>query len=198
MSLDRRLRDELDVLASAVEPDVEANLQASLHRARSRSRRRGAAMVLAFAAVVVAVVVIGPAMLRVLQSGPSQLGSEASPTAIERLSDRYTATVESDDPEIQRYAMSGEWTIEFRDDGLLGVTAPAQFSGTRTGYTFEVTADQLRTDLLSTDVCSGLLPGTYRWELVAETLTLTALDDACAGRAALLGGASWRSAPEGE
>jgi len=191
VSLDRRVRDELDALASSIQPDVEANLQASLRRVSSRSRRRGAAMVLAFAAVVVTVVVIGPGMFQAFRSNPIQPGGVASP-AIERLSGRYTATVASDDAEILRQAMNGEWTIEFGDDGILGVSAPADFTGTRTGYSFEITGDQLRTDLFSADVCSGLIPGVYGWELADGVLTLTVLEDACAGRTALLT-AEWRS-----
>ncbi len=191
MSLDRRVRDELEALASSIQPDVEANLQASLRRASSRSRRRGAAMVLAFAAVVVTVVVIGPGMLQAFRSNPIQPGGVASP-AIERLSGPYTVTVASDDAEILRQAMNGEWTVEFGDDGILGIAAPADFTGTRTGYSFEITGDQLRTDLFSADVCTGLIPGVYAWELTDGVLTLTVLEDACAGRTALLT-AEWRS-----
>ena len=193
MPLDRRLREDLDRLASAIEPDVESHLQASLNRARRRSRRRGVASALVFAAVVLGIVMIGPAVLETLRDGPSLVGSTSSPAELEPLRGRYTTTVASDDAAVQEHAMNGEWTIEYGDEGILDVTAPAAFSGTRTGYSFEVTGNQLRTDLFSADVCSGLLPGSYRWQLVDATLTLAVLDDACPGRAALLSEAPWRS-----
>lgn len=198
MPLDRRLREDLDRLASAIEPDVESHLQTSLSRARTRSRRHGATSALVFAAVVLGIVVIGPAVLEALRNGPSLVGTDSSPAVLEPLRGRYAATVASDDAAVQEHAMNGDWTIEFGDEGILGVTAPAAFSGTRTGYSFEVTGDRLRTDLFSADVCTGLLPGSYRWQLVDATLTLAVVEDACPGRVALLSEGPWRSRSAGE
>ena len=193
MSFDRRLRDTLDRIAAQVEPDVEARLQASGHAARQRSRRRGAAAVLAFAAVVLGVVFIGPAAWETLRNPGWGVGSDGSPTPEEGLSGRYSTIIASDDAELLEHQMNGDWAIEFRDDGLLGVQAPSQFAGTRTGYSFELSADELRTDLFSADVCSGLVPGTYRWELVGDVVTFTVVEDACPGRAALLTTEAWRA-----
>jgi hypothetical protein len=194
MSLDRRLRDNLDRIAAQIEPDVEARLQASVHAARQRSRRRRATAVLAFAAVVLGIVFIGPAAWDTLRNSGLGVGSDGSPAPEEDLSGRYSTIIASDDAELLEHQMNGDWTIEFRNDGILGVAAPSQFVGTRTGYSFELTADQLRTDLFSADVCSGLVPGTYRWELVGDVVTFTVVEDPCTGRAALLTMEAWRAA----
>jgi len=107
-------------------------------------------------------------------------------------------TLASDDAAVREHAMNGEWTIGFGEDGILDVTAPADFSGTRTGYSFQLTDSQLRTDLFSADVCTGLLPGTYRWQVIDRSLTLTVDEDPCRGRVALLTGGSWRATDGGQ
>lgn len=193
MSLDRRLRDNLDRIAAQIEPDVEARLRASMHTAQQRSRRRRAAAVVAFAVVVLGIVFIGPAAWETLRGPGLGVGSGGSPAPEEGLSGRYSTIIASDDAEVLERQMSGDWTIEFGDDGILGVEAPSQFAGTRTGYSFELSADQLRTDLFSADVCSGLVPGTYRWELLGDVVTFTVLEDSCTGRAALLTTEAWRA-----
>ena len=194
MSLDRRLRDDLDRLAARVQPDVEARLLASVHEARQRTRRRGAAVVLASAAVILGAAIVGPAIWEAVLDPRQGVGSDGSPAPEEGLSGRYSTLIASDDAEMLENQMNGAWTIEFEDDGILGVEAPSEFAGTRTGYSFELSADQFRTDLFSADVCSGLVPGTYRWELVGDVVTFTIVEDACTGRAALLTTEAWRAA----
>jgi hypothetical protein len=81
--------------------------------------------------------------------------------------------------------MDGEWTITFRADGLLEVSSPEAFQESRSGYSFEVSGDQFRTDLFRTDVCNDKLPGRYRWQRSGDRLTFDVLDETCPARAAL-------------
>jgi hypothetical protein len=194
MSLDRRMRDGLDRLAAEIEPDVEGRLQATLERAR-RPQLVSFAMPLAATAVVIVLValVAPPIVDRVREGFGASIGatpSPSSPTAT--LVGAYAASVAPGDPAVDEHNLSGEWTIAFETTGVLSVMAPTGFAGTRTGYVYEVTGDQLVTDLFGSDVCTTLLPGTYRWELAGDSLTFAVVDDPCAGRAALLAGQEWR------
>jgi hypothetical protein len=87
--------------------------------------------------------------------------------------------------------MMGDWTIGFGSSGILTVTAPPDFTGTSSGYSFDVAGSQFTTDLFGEDVCTTLLPGTYLWSLSSDRLTFTVVDDSCPGRVALLTSAPW-------
>jgi len=195
MPLDRRLRDGLDQLAGEIEPDVEGRLKATLdHAGRRNPVQRFLPIAVATAALIL-VAIVGPAMVNLLrgEAGPPIGASQAPSPTPSALAGAYTTSVESDDPAVQESNLAGAWTVEFEASGLLIVTSPAGFTGTRTGYSYQVTGDELRTDLFGEGVCSTLLPGRYRWERTGDTLTFSTIDEPCAGRAAFFAGQPWRA-----
>jgi hypothetical protein len=194
MSLDRRLRDGLDRLAADIEPDVEGRLRTTLERGH-RPRLVSFALPIATAtAAVLLVALVGPALLGLLRGEPGAPGGEPTPSpAAPSPIGAYAATVAAGDPAVDEHDLSGAWTIELEANGVLSVTAPSGFAGTRTGYSYAITGDRLTTDLFGSDVCSTLLPGSYTWELAGEFLRLTVVDESCAGRAALLAGQEWQA-----
>jgi hypothetical protein len=110
---------------------------------------------------------------------------------VESIAGTYRTTVAASTPDLRQHHMAGSWTVEFDPDGILNVTAPPSFTGTRSGYSFRVASGQLQTDLFSDDVCAGSSPGAYRWVRTAHTLALALIDDPCRARAALLSRTPW-------
>jgi hypothetical protein len=88
--------------------------------------------------------------------------------------------------------MVGEWTITFRSDGVLEVSSPEPFEESRSGYSFEVSGSQFRTDLFRTDVCNEKLPGRYRWQRSGNRLTFEVVEEPCPARAALFASGPWQ------
>jgi hypothetical protein len=196
MSLDRRLREGLDRLAEEIEPDIEGRLRSTLERGNRPRFVTFALPVAASAAAILLVAVVAPSLFALLHGeiGPPIGASQVpSPSALS-LVGAYTATVASGDPAVQEHNLDGAWTVEFDANASLKVTAPTGFTGTRTGYSYEVNDERLITDLFSSDVCTTLLPGTYRWARDGSTVTFTAIDEPCAGRASLLAGQPWQAA----
>jgi len=189
MPLERRLRDGMQREAANLAPDLPARLEATLRDGRRRGRRQQFRTALAFATVILGVVLLGPPVIDALRRAP--VGASPSPTAATTLTGSYATTLASTDAAVTANRMQGDWTIGFGSSGILTVTTPSSFTGTRSGYSFQVTGDQFRTDLFGADVCSTLLPGTYQWNLVSGQLTFTLVDDTCPGRVALLTSASW-------
>ena len=105
----------------------------------------------------------------------------------------YIRTLGNDDAAVRTNQMVGEWTITFRSDGVLEVSSPASFQESRSGYSFEVSGNQFRTDLFRTDVCNDKLPGRYRWQRIGNRLTVEVVDDPCPARAALFSSGPWRT-----
>jgi ferric-dicitrate binding protein FerR (iron transport regulator) len=193
MPLDRRLRDGMQRLAQDLDPDVEGRLEATLRNAHRAGRRQQVRAALVFATVILAVVLIGPPMIDALR-GVAGPGTSPSPTSFVTLRGTYMTTLNSTDAAVTSNRMAGDWTIQFGSGPIMTVTAPPDFTGTRSGYTFHVSGSQFRTDLFGEDVCSTLLPGTYQWSLIGGQLTFTLVDDSCPGRAALLTSATWNAA----
>jgi hypothetical protein len=190
MPLDRRLRDGMQHMAQDLDPDVEGRLEATLREARRAGQRRQLRAVLAFATVILAVVVVGPPLIEALRGAP-QPGASPSPASAVTLGGTYATTLVSTDVAVTSNRMLGDWTIQFGSSGILTLTTPPGYTGTHSGYTFHVTGSQFSTDLFAEDVCSTLLPGTYRWSLSSGRLTFTVVDDSCPGRVALFTSASW-------
>jgi hypothetical protein len=140
--------------------------------------------------VVAGVALGGPRLFDALQDGghpePIREPTPSEPVPGDAaLNGTYSTTLGDEDPAVQRNRMDGEWTITFRSDGLLEVASPESFQESRSGYSFEVSGDQFRTDLFRTDVCNDMLPGRYRWQRTGDRLTFEVLDETCPARAAL-------------
>lgn len=187
MSIERRLRRDLEQEAREIEVDVERNLIA----VETRTRRRGSSLLLpvfAGAAVLVAAMLIRfPATPSV--GGPSAAPSPVvTPNPFAAIAGTYRATIDAGaDPEV-----AGTWTMDLRRNGVLVLVAPASFtygSISPTGISYTIEGDRLRTDLFYNDFCPSV--GVYAWSLAGERLTLTPVTEACAIREALLATSPW-------
>ena len=58
-------------------------------------------------------------------------------------------------------SVAGRWVLEFREKGVLAVTAPPAYPGVVSGVLYAVQGAELRTDLFSQDLCSGQPLGRY-------------------------------------
>jgi hypothetical protein len=191
MPLDRRMREGMQRMAADLEPDVDGRLQETLRGARRAATRQQLRDGLGFAAAILAVVLVGPPLIEGLRSGSLGVGASPSPTPGAALTGTFATTLVSTDVAVTLNRMAGDWTIGFESSGILTVAAPPGFTGTSSGYSFDVSGSQFRTVLFGEDVCSTLLPGTYQWNLSGGRLTFTVVDDSCPGRVALLTSAAW-------
>jgi hypothetical protein len=191
MPLERRMREGMGRMAADLEPDVNGRLEATLRGARRAATRQQLRDGLGFAAAILAVVLVGPPLIEALRSGSLGVGASPSPTPGATLLGTYAATLVSTDVAVTSNRMQGDWTIGFGSSGVLTVAAPPGFTGTSSGYSFDVVGSQFRTVLFGEDICSTLLPGTYGWSLSGDRLTFTVVDDSCPGRVALLTSATW-------
>lgn len=198
MSVDRRLREGLGGITSQVNPDVDRNLHQTFRGARRRiaARRAGAAFVVG-AAIAVAILA-GPRALDALRnvqhprpaSTPIPSPTLTDPAAV---AGTYRIVLTSGQPAVRQNGMGGRWTIRLGANGVITATAPSSFTSSRSGYRFGISGDRFRTDLFSTNICSGVPPGVYRWQLSGTTLSFARIDDSCAARVALFASGPWRS-----
>ena len=191
MPLDRRIRDGMRRMAADLEPDVEGRLEATLRGSRRAATRQQLRNGLVFATAVMAVLLVGPSLYDAFRNRSPGVGVSPSSTPAASLTGTYATTLVSSDVAVTSNRMAGNWTIGFGPSQILTVTAPPDFTGTYSGYSFAIDGPLLRTDLFGEDVCTPILPGTYRWRLTGDQLTLTAVDDACPGRVGLLTSAAW-------
>jgi hypothetical protein len=191
MRLERRMREEMRRMAADLEPDIEERLEATLRGARRADTRRQLRDALASATVVLVVLLVGVPFIGALRDRSLGVGATRSPTVPLPLAGTYATTLVSTDVAVTSNRMSGDWTIRFGSDRILTVTVPTGFTGTFSGYSFEVVGSQFRTDLFGEDLCSTLLPGSYQWSLSSDRLTFAVVDDSCSGRVALLTTGAW-------
>jgi hypothetical protein len=190
MRPEQRLRTRIEREAASMAPDVAGRLEATLQEGRRRGKRQQIRTLLAFAAVILAVVLVGPPLIDALRDAP-YVGVGPSPSPPAALSGTYGTALLSTDGAVTANQMQGDWTIGFQASEILTVTTPPGFTGTYSGYSFEVAGSQITTDLFGEDVCSSLLPGVYRWTLSDNRLTFSVEDDSCPGRVALLTSSAW-------
>jgi hypothetical protein len=195
VSIDRRLRRDLERDAERIHIDVERNLGAVQARARPRGVSTwlpavGAAVVL----VAIAVRFGTPAPVAGPSVEPSPSGGIASRDAgFAAIAGTYRVSLETG---AETPSVSGTWSMRLVDDGEVALTPPATFAGASlapTGVSFSVSGDRLRTDLFYNDYCRSI--GTYTWALASDRLTLVPVDDECAIRRALLGTLPWTRLP---
>jgi hypothetical protein len=197
MSLDRRLRDELQREAARIDPDVGRGLLAV--EARARRRASGGLGSLLVAAAAVVLVAVGVQALR-STSPDTRPGGSVLPTALLSPSPRtadiagtYRATLEASDGGAEFADVAGEWTMELRPDGVMLVAPPATFregSTPQSGVAYSIDGEHFRSNLFQ-QLCNSI--GVYGWVLDGEVLTLTSVDDSCALRRVVLASTSWTS-----
>ena len=191
MPLEGRIREEMRRMAADLEPDIEERLAATLRGARRADTRRQLRDALASATVILVVLVVGVPFIGALRDRSLGVGATPSPTVPVQLAGTYATTLVSTDVAVISNRMAGAWTIGFGSNGILAVAPPPGFTGTSSGYSFNVAGSQFRTVLFGEDVCSTRLPGTYRWSISGDRLTFVVVDDSCPGRVALLTSTAW-------
>ena len=137
MSLERRLREELQREASLIEPDVERHLGA----VEARSRRRkgiGAGPLLVATAVVVAAIILrvpdprlgeapggspSPSPTASIETSPPASGAATYP----QIAGTYLTALDAADPAVKRDSLAGTWTMRLQPDGAVFLSSPASF-----------------------------------------------------------------------
>ena len=199
MSLDRRLRAELERDAGHIVPDVERNL--GIVEARSRRRDTvGASNLLLAAAIVVAALIVRVGIPASGVGGPEPSTVVASPssspsltTAYGAIAGTYTVTLDSANASVAEYRLGGTWTMRLAATGEIFLSPPASFgSGTSflSGVAFTVSGDRFRNNIFYNDYCSSV--GTYTWSLTGAQLQFAPVGDSCAIRQTLLSMLPWQ------
>jgi hypothetical protein len=204
VSLDRRLRSELDRDAGRIVTDLERNLGAVEARARRRSSI-GSSALLATAAVIVLAIVVrlgssvpsGGASPSPTMATPSPTTMAASPSpSFAAIAGTYTVSLDASNAAVAANHLAGSWTMRLVVDGEIFLSPPASFgSGTSSlsGLAFTLAADRFRSNIFYNDFCSSI--GTYTWSLSGGHLVFASVDDTCAIRRALLSTAPWQIGP---
>lgn len=188
MDEDKRLREHLARLAGEVHPDTDERLARTLAAARRRTSVRSLRTLALDAAAVIVLLVF---TLIIVTRGLPSNEPAASPPA---LTGSWTRTVDTVDPVVVNAGMPGKWVIGFPENQSLNVQAPPGFQQPRTGYSFQVTGDVMRTDLFGESVCSDIPAGSYRFEISGSQLSFTLVDDQCALRVTFFTGGAWSTA----
>jgi hypothetical protein len=194
MSLDRRLRDELQREAAKIDPDVGRGLVVVEARARRRATAGLGSLLAAAAAVVLLVVGI-----QALQSTSpdTEPGGSVPPTLLSPslgtadVAGTYRATLQASDGGTEFADVAGEWTMELMPDGVMRMAPPATFregSTAQSGVAYSIDGERFRSNLFL-ERCNSI--GVYAWILDGGVLSLTPVDDDCDLRRVVLGSAPW-------
>jgi hypothetical protein len=194
MSIDRRLREGLRASADALTPDPVVALH-TVERKTQRKRRRILAVQLAAAAAAIALVIITVPWSVTQLRGPASVAppAPASPLAGEYVVDIGESTL------TRTEGMVGRWIVRLVADGAVVFVPPDSFQGSRTGTSYQVDGDQLRTNAFVNDFCdsasAGVPVGTYRWVRTASTLRFTVVSDSCEARRLFFAAQVWERVP---
>lgn len=203
MSLDQRLRDELQRDADGIGPDVERNLGAVEARARRRTSI-GAPTFLAAAAVIAFAIVIRSQTTPLSSGGSSTAPSphaSSSPAAsgiptYDTIAGTYTLALDPADPAASAGHLGGTWTMRLLPDGEMLLSTPQTFvygSTAPSGLAFSLVGDRFRTNLFYNDYCSSV--GVYAWSRAGDRLSFAPVTETCSIRQTLLATAPWHRAP---
>ena len=206
MSLERRLREELQREASLIEPDVErdvwvcrstfATTQGNRSGATAcrdgsggrrdhpagagSSPRRGAGRS------------PSPSPTASIETSPSASGAADAL----QIAGTYLTTLDAADPAVKRDSLAGTWTMRLQPDGAVFLSSPASFVPGAVGVSgvaFSLVGDRFRTNLFYNEYCNSI--GNYVWSRAAGGLTFTSVDDTCTIRRTLLATTPWLPAP---
>jgi hypothetical protein len=197
VSIDRRLREDLERDAARVSVDVERNLGAVEGRARHRPASN---LLPALAAAAIIAVAIAVRLPSAPSTGSPTAAPSIHPTALATTDPGYAAIAGTYrvalDAVVDGADVRGTWTMELVQDGELVVSPPPTFAGPSqvpTGVSFSLAGDRFRTDLFYNDYCRSV--GTYTWSGGDGALQLVPVQDDCAIRRAVLGTTAWTELP---
>jgi hypothetical protein len=204
VSLEDRLRRDLERTAEGIVPDIERNL--GIVEARARPRPTASGPMLLFAAVVIAAAIVvrfGVTPSGVGAPSPSVAPSPAvfspvpsAPATYTAIAGTYTVTLDPSNTAAAQYKLGGTWTMRLLATGEIVLSPPASFgSGTSSlsGLAFTLSGDRFRNNIFYNDYCSSI--GTYTWSRAGAQLRFAPVADTCAIRQTLLSTSAWQGAP---
>lgn len=183
MSTEDRLRQALADQADWVQPATES----SLSRLWVRERRRKVGRAFAVAVVLLVCLIGGAVLVGVDDHYPVAVPVAGGTRGSASLEGTFAARVAT--PK----ALAGRWTLRLTADGNLKVTPPPSYQGLVSGELYSATADEFRTTLFQSDVCSGSRVGAYRWQTTRAGVEFSVRDDPCAARTAFFDDNTWLS-----
>ena len=191
MSLDRRLRDELQREAEGIDPDVGRGLNVVEARARRRSTVGLGSLLVAATAVVLVIVSVQalPSTPPDTRPGGTVLVSPSPKTG--DIVGTYRATLRPSDGGADLGDIAGEWTMELTPDGVMLMAPPATFregGSVQSGVAYSIDGERFQTNLFQ-QLCNSI--GAYSWALDGGILSLTPVEEDCALRRAVLGSTPW-------
>jgi hypothetical protein len=194
MSIDRRLREGFRQAADALTPDSLAALHAVERRAR-RHQRRAVVNQLAAAALAMALVLVGLPWAVGQWQRPD---TAAPPAPAPDLAGEYVVDI-GESGLARSEGMVGRWIIRLTSDGAIVFVPPDSFQGSRTGMSYQVDGDQIRTNAFVNDLCGAASSadpvGTYRWSRTASMLRFAVATDSCEARRLLFADQPWEEVP---
>jgi hypothetical protein len=191
MSVDQRLRNGLARIAADVTAEPTSALRTVQRRARRQVRIVRAARVLAVAAALALGVLVAPPALDQVRRL-----TEPAVRPVGELEGTYVVDL-ADTAANRGAGVVGRWVVTLRSDGVVETTPPVTYPRARTGSTYRIEGDELRTDALVDSVgcqAAGAFVGRYRWARDDATLRFSLVSDACPARVALFSGQDWEVA----
>lgn len=190
MSIDRRLREGFRASADVVRPHPLIALR-TVERRVVRWRRHTLVLRIAVAAIAITAVVVA------LPWSTARLRTQApvaSPPAAPVVAGTWVVDI-GDSTLARAEGMVGRWVVELAPGGAVSVVPPDSFTEARTGTSYQLDGDRLRTNLFVNDLCdsnsSTSVVGTYRWVSTASTLRFVAVSDSCEARRLFYTGQAW-------
>jgi hypothetical protein len=180
------LRDRLELESERVDlsPSVLERVYEGRHR---REVRRRVAAGLTAGALTIAVIAW---LAESLTGAPSRPAAPPSPISIDGT---YRTTLLSADPQVADLDAAGAYTLTLTPGGVIQLETPPGFEDTHesaSGDAYRVTGNVVTIGSFSTFSCPGTV-GTYRVERTETELRLMPIDEPCALRAVIFGGAPW-------
>jgi hypothetical protein len=160
-------------------------------RGRRRERTRRATALGIGAALFV--VVLGIIMSALPDADREPRPAKPTPTSPRSVAGLYTVRLPAGDGDARRLGMNGTYTMSLNAAGEMSLSSPRRFDLPGGPITFDVTGDELTTDLFVGSYCST--SGTYRWALEAGSLILEPRQDLCEQRSLLLASRPWTVDP---
>jgi hypothetical protein len=198
VALEERLREALRRSSSVVAPDVRRNLTTVRRRTRVVVIRGRIVNALVAAAVVGAVVWVGPLvfdMIRNQHATPATNPPSRSLVPRGELAGAYRVDLSGAGGTLAKANLDGPWTLALHGDSSIVWNAPAG-SGVSEALprdTYRISGSTMVTNLFVRSLCQGTGVGMYTWSRSGGTLRFETQRDACALRRLVLTTTPWTS-----